>query len=502
MTRRKLPKLYSKVIDISLPETATDFREGGSRGYRIQYQNLPVFAYVCWPSGKPCVAINMYLLDKAWGYTGDTVVTVASKLSELIRYCSSGRVDGAPCGFHDLNDDDVYRLKEKLCNEVHIDVPSQRVRNNNTVRSIMQTSFDFLFWYQQNLQLLGGKIIGSRMEGAAIIVKRRQNSHDNRYYFDHRHLPPSVSTAPKLPISTSMVEVIEETVEKLSRPENYSAPALRRFSIDNGYLNAHLGYLTARRNFMIFMMKTTGLRPQEMARMSVHENDRSIRLKEPIMILPTLKRRELNPPPRNFSVRPSQAMRVRIYLRARAEWVAFCKTRGNDVRDSDAMFLSTEPSNIGARISTNALAKDFETLCNKSGFSDQQSCFSMFRHRFITDLIHIHLMAFQSQRVSLNKQDYRMVLEKVREKTGHKSVNSLWHYIDLVRGMEGVWDPVEAVVNSAQDAEQLRYEIREMRRKGREGAFENLTAAEIADGLEDLLSRFLDSSKKVLPKKI
>ena len=114
MTRRKLPKLYSKVTDISLPETLTDFRKGGSRDYRIQHQNLPVFAYVCWPSGKPCVAINMYLLEKAWGYTGDTVVTVAAKLSELIRYCAGGRVDGVPCGFHDLNDDDVCRFRWKV----------------------------------------------------------------------------------------------------------------------------------------------------------------------------------------------------------------------------------------------------------------------------------------------------------------------------------------------------------------------------------------------------
>lgn len=500
MKRPAKKKLYHRIQNLSLAETVFESRGRSGNAYQIDYQTWQTSVHVTWPSGKPCLAVNMYLLEKCYSSTGDSVIATAAKLSELIRYCSSGRFDGRPLGFHELTDSDIAQMATRLCSDTYVDEPNQRLRNNNTVRAIMHTVFDFLNWYQDNLLLNARKIIGTRSEGAAIIIRIKQNSHNRRNYFDHRYLPPSVSTEPKLPIDISMIEAIESKIDDLEMHENLCEAALRRFKGDNEYLNNYLAYQAARRNFMIFIMRSTGLRPEEMARMSVAENNISSRTDKPFLILPTMKRRSLEPPLRKFPITDKQAWRVKIYLRSRQNWLAFCANRTSATVDTDAMFLSVGPGSLGKPVGKGALQKDFKELCNSAGFRNQQSCFSMFRHRFITDLVHMHLIAFDGKKGELNKQDYRTLLEKVREKTGHKSIDSLWHYIDLVRGMAGVWDPVNLLIKVTQDAEQLRHELREARKLFRQGAFDGSTSTELVDCFEEPVTKFLKASRNIADK--
>jgi hypothetical protein len=500
MKRYEAKKLYNRIQNLSVPESVYEFGGLGHSTYRVDYQTWPTSVHVTWPSGKPCLAVNMYLLEKCYSSTGDSVVTTAAKLSELIRYCSNGRLDGKPCGFHELKDSDIAQLVKKLCSDTYVGEQNERVRNNNTVRAIMHTVFDFLEWYQDNLLVNGRRLIGARSQGAAIVVKIKQNSHSRRSYIDHRYLPPPVSMDPKLPIDTSMIEAIESKIDDLELRENYCEAALRRFNGDDQYMDNYLAYQSARRNFMIFMMRSTGLRPEEMARMSVANNNKSSRMDKPFLILPTMKRRSLEPPLRNFPITDKQAWRVKIYLRSREKWLAFCANRTSTIIDTDAMFLSVGPGSLGKPVGKGALQKDFRELCILAGFRNQQSCFSMFRHRFITDLVHMHLIAFDGKKGELNKQDYRTLLEKVREKTGHKSIDSLWHYIDLVRGMAGVWDPVNLLIKVTQDAEQLRHELREARKLFRQGVVGGSTSTEIADCFEEPVNKFLKASKNIANK--
>lgn len=491
MNRGPKKKLYHRLQDLSLAESVMEFRGGELTTFRIERTVFPVAVQVTWPSGKPCLAINMYLLEKGYSSTGDTVVATAAKLTELIRYCAGGRPDGKPCGFHELTDNDIAKIVDRLCADEFIDQPGQRVRNNNTVRNIMRSVFDFLDWYQKSVLLNGRKLIGSRGEGAPITVTIQQNSHSRRNYLSHRYLPPAVSTDPKLPIDASMLEAIDAMIDSLEFRENYPEPALRRFSGDGQFINNYLSYLAARRNFMIFMMRSTGLRPEEMIRMSVTVNDRSVRADKPFLVLPTMKRRSLNPPPRNFPINRDQSLRVIIYLRARNQWLAYCVARESKALQTDNMFLSVGLTSLGEGVSKGALQKDFEEICNRAGFNDQQACFSMFRHRFITDLVHLHLLAFDGQMTVMNKQDYRTLLEKVRERTGHKNIDSLWHYIDLVRGMTGVWDPVNGIIQLTQDAEQLRYELREALKWGLHGAYDDISSDQLFDLFDGPIRKFL-----------
>ena len=496
MKRPPHKQLYRKLTEITLPESVQYFRCGSEDTYRIELQHLAVAAFVRWPSGKPCLPVNMYLLDNGYNWTGDSVLTTASKLSELVRYCAHGRASRNPCGFGDLTDSDIARLIEKLCTDVYMDAPSQRLRNNNTVRAIMQTILSFLEWYQSNLYLKPGLLIGSRSEGAAIVATRKINSHNNRYYWHHRYLPPAVSNDPKLPMGTTMIENIEIVVEELYEREAYPEPAQRRFGKDVALFDAYRSYITARRDFMLLLMRKTGLRPEEMARMSLKDNQRSINESQPVLILPTLKRRQLTPPLRRFPITPKLAIRVQLYLKARQEWLDNCRMRNSELAESDSLFLSTEPGNFGVAIAKSGLDKDFENLCNRAGYVNHQACFSMFRHRFITDEVLLHIKELNKGKTELNKHDYRMILEKVREKTGHKSIDSLWHYIDLAYDMEGVWSPVNQAIRRLHATEELKYDLNQLRRQLRKSESSKLASIQVIDWVTDRLSQIIEDAKQ------
>lgn len=481
MRRPEQRQLVSKLKDVKLPESVHYFSGGPENTCRVHYQNLPVAAFVRWPNNKPCLAVNAFLLDQGHRWTGESVVTEANKLVELVRYCAHGRADRKPCEFGDLSDNDVARLIHKLCTEAYVNDSSERVRNNNTVRAIMQSCFRFLNWFQDTLYMNPFPLIGDRNSGAAIVITQKKNPHNNRNYFDHRYLPPTNTQDPKLPISNTMIENIEAVIEELYDAESYSGPAKRRFSGDDALFDAYRAYITARRDFKLFMMERTGLRPDELSGMSLKDNLASTLGRNPYLVLPTLKRRRLNPLLRNFPINNDFALRVRGYLRVRRSWLEVCQKRDPGLFDHDAMFLSTEPGKYGQAVANTALLKDFENLCRRAGYAGAQACLSMFRHRFITLEVRLHLKELGKGKTELNKQDYRMVLEKVREKTGHKSIESLWHYIDLAYEMDGAWEPVVHAQQQMQGADQLRYELRQLQREWKHKDASGMTVDQVVD---------------------
>lgn len=470
--------LYRKLVNLVVPDRVQFVSGESVHAYNVIPEQVLVAAFVRWPSGKPCLPVNMYLLDNSINFTGDSVVTTASKLSALVRYCSSGRADGRSCSFADLNDDDIFHIVKKL-KTVIAGVPVNKTPNNNTVRAILQACFKFLFWYQDNLHFSFAKLIGEHATAPAIRVTKKTNTHNGRTYWDHRYLPIRESTDPKMPISTKMIEDIEEVVDDLYVSNTYSEPAVRRFGGDVVYFEKHRRYLTARRDFMLLLMRKTGLRPGEMILMSLADNLKSI--KSSMLVLPTLKRRKLNPPLRNFPISADVVTRVGIYFEERQAWVEFCQHHARGFRESSSMFLGAEIGKAGAGVTKAGLDKDFRKLCSLAGYRDQQTCFSMFRHRFITDLVILHLKELSKGGSELSKQDYRMVLEKVRERTGHKSIRSLWSYINLALDMDGVWIPVEEAAARLDKSEKLKYDLSDLRRSLIQGSAQSLTNTEVVD---------------------
>lgn len=474
-------QLYSRIKDLSLPDSIVRNRSGSS----VYHQILPYTAFVRWPNNKPCIAVNMYLLDKGYRWTGQSAVTYASELSELIRYCAR---EGKR--FDQLDDGDIYAFVDRLRSETYVSDEHQRVRNDNTVRRILQRCLDFLSWYQTNLHQGSRPLIGERQDSPAIICEKRKNPHNDRYYWSHRYAPEAHSTEPKIPIGLSVIDDIEDVVDRLGDPSVYPEPALRRFKKDPNFHKDLLDYLYERRIFMIWMMKRTGLRPEELTQMPVKQNSQAAA--KNILTLPTMKRRKRIAPHRSFPITPKDGRVVLRYLAARSRWIEKCKNKNPNYQEPTSMFLSTEPGNCGTGIGKTGLEKDFEKLSNLAGYKDKQACFSMFRHRFITYEVLSHLKQWESHHGNLvNEQDYRTILERVRKKTDHGSVDSLWHYIDLAREMDGVWGNIDRAVGRLHAAEHLKLDLERLKRDLRHQDTNKLAAEQLIDIVNARLSEII-----------
>ncbi|HHF0343584.1 TPA: hypothetical protein ACPH4X_004973 [Pseudomonas aeruginosa] len=471
--------LYSRVKDVRLPDGAV-YLGGRSNSSKIIYQVIPVGAFVRWPSGKPCLAINMYLVDKSWSWTGDTALTTASKLTHFIRYCASAR-SGSPIQFKEFSDSDVEVMIKSLSQSEKSE-GSSRVRNNNTVNAIMQSVFEFLFWFQENIYSGELPLIGCRASGASVVVERKVNSRSGRCYFHHRYALPSVGAALKLPIDYCYIDKIEQAVDDLYSLESCSGEFLRRFSNDNVLMREYREYITARRDFMLLMFKYVCLRPSELRDLPLQDNMLSLLSPEPALILPTYKRRKMRGFLRRYPVSKKLAARVLLYFEQRKRWLGFCISRKDwGVTESESAFLSVEPGSYGTAISTESLTRDFKRLCRYAGFKDVRLCLSMFRHRFLTSAALLHIRELKSGTAELSKQDYRMVLERLREMSGHAQVESLWVYIHLALDLDGVWDEANRVVRISQSADQLRHDIVSLSREIRSSDTSSITIDSVLD---------------------
>lgn len=93
----------------------------------------------------------------------------------------------------------------------------------------------------------------------------------------------------------------------------------------------------------------------------------------------------------------------------------------------------------------------------------------MFRHRFITYEVVVHLKEFMSNagksRQMMTNADYESILKRVATKTGHGSVQSLWHYIDLAWREIDVWGGVGRAVERLHAADRLHDDLLALKRE-------------------------------------
>jgi len=160
-------------------------------------------------------------------------------------------------------------------------------------------------------------------------------------------------------------------------------------------------------------------------------------------VLDTLKRRrEMN---RQIPLQPGVAVKLEVFIRTyRGTLLKRLAERGIAASPQDRVFLG-----IGGRpLSERSMTSEFSQLAKAAGLSDYQTCMSMFRHRFITKQVAIHLEAFMGDnnktRSMIAEADYRTILKRVATITGHGSEASLNHYLDLAWEELGVFDRVDA----------------------------------------------------------
>jgi len=466
-------QLFNVLPTMELPVSAIRH----DAGMYVTTQIIPAFPFMYWPSHKPCEPVNMYFLDIAHGVTGDTLKTYATKLTHLVRFCGVRNV-----AIEALTDAHLHDLSTQLQEERSRRHPLEPARNKNTVRGILSDTIRFLLWYQETfMPHLRTPLIGEQKVFPQITIKRVKNDQGRgkgragEYYYTHAAMPPSESCEPKRPIARSVIEDIERVIYRQSLLEERSERFTQRYANNRDLLRSQLEYMRVRRVFMIWVMKRTGMRPAELVEMRV-EDHQDI-LKTRTLKIPTKKRRKVTAPMRSFPMLLDAAATIYRYLLSRATYCDALKQAGMEPEPGTAFFLTLG----GKPIKKTSLEKDFERLAELAGYKDVQACLSMFRHRFITYEVTVHLKEFMDKsgksRQMMTDIDYESILKRIADKTGHGAVQSLWHYIDLAWEELGVWASTDKVL-------------------ARLHAFDQL----FTDGLQ--LKHELEASGKRLPKEL
>jgi hypothetical protein len=245
---------------------------------------------------------------------------------------------------------------------------------------------------------------------------------------------------------------------------------------------------------MVWMMKRFGLRPSEMIEISVknHENI----LRQTRVLIPTKKRRKVIAPLRSFPITLKDATVFLRYLTTRTKYIRSLNESGQEVADSDSLFLGVS----GKPIKKTSIERDFERLVVAAGYADVQACFSMFRHRFITYEVIAHLKEFMSKsgktRQIMLEADYGSILKRVAVKTGHGTIESLWHYIDLAWDEIDVWGGVDKAIARLHAADRLFDDLLELKLEVEMS--HSQTAKQLTETISDRLAEIIGSSKSVI----
>ncbi|MCX7553724.1 site-specific integrase [Marinicella sp. S1101] len=408
-----------------------------------------------WPNGVPCLSIEMYLMDKSKEVNtnkkdGGTLGSYAKNLTHLVRYCYLNKIDFID--FTHKNMDDFILM---LTSET--DIFNQRVRNNNTVRRIIQTSIGFLVWIQSHLAMhknIAG--VDNKTDRYQIKLVKSTHSHRSGITVEHSAFPsklPKAITANKRPISSDNIKMLWNALDESRKNNRLSNKLKSIFSLKQQ--KEHIEYMYKRRELQLILLEATGLRPQELVSIECLENLK--RLKDSQLCIPTLKGRvdsrenkRVIPIPRHL------AMKIELFIFVHRERLIKRLLKAkiiNDINEvSDIIYLNAEN---GSEVLPDAAYQEFRRLTVKAGIV-QKNCQSMFRHRFITNMVKIHLMGFMDKNPLKNRQiitdnDYRTILKKVASFTGHKNLDSLMHYIDLA------WDEL--------DSFSYTYEVKELQEK-------------------------------------
>ncbi len=386
----------------------------------------PATFAVVWPDGNPCSLAEVYLISclrqgASVREDGGSLRATVAKLSHLIRYCWDIKKD-----FWELDDEDVYQFVLILMGEKKPKSPMVRARDNNTVRLIIAAAVSFLLWLQAEV-LWGIKLIGVGKEFSIHLLERKVfDSYQNRRSVQrvYHRLPPKDTKEPKRPISREKRDLLWAAVGKLATA-TIVAP---RWARNQGDLEFLLDYLKVRRELLLELLEATGARPGELSRLSVLANEGCY--KSQVLVLTTLKRRR--DIERKIKLQPGVAMRLTVFLgKYRGNLLKLVQASGAIPKPNDRVFLGSS----GCPMSERTMTSDFYRISKAAGLTDYQNCMSMFRHRYITKQVAIHLGIYLSENnkvaTLMTDGDYRSILKKVATTTGHGSELSLLHYLDL-----------------------------------------------------------------------
>jgi integrase len=397
----------------------------------------------------------MFLLDVASQYTvrrldGGSLRVLASQLSLLIRFCWLKRLQ-----LWAMDDAHMQEAVAGLQSEPHPRRSGKDRRNSNTVNQIISTWIAFFTWLQKQPGY-PGRIVGLVNDRPQIplIWKKHTDRHGRvRQVLGYRYAPTS-STPQDVrgPISRVLRQRLWEGAALMSGATTKAPRYRHRFASESDFL-AECEYLHKRRQLILDLLESTGARPGELVRMTARVHRRCS--EERRIVLTTLKRRKLTDPHRSIPADAGTAVRIELFIhKFRQPLLERLRRQGLKPEPQNHLFLTVQ----GRPMTEGALEKEFRRIVGHAGIEDERACMSMFRHRFITNMVKLHLLAFLGSnpdkgRYSMHLEDYRSILKSVATLTGHGDEASLMSYIDLAWEELGVFDyvaPARALINAVE----------------------------------------------------
>ena len=382
------------------------------------------FPYIKWPNNEPCHIANLYLLKLSKKHEqisadgrrqdskGGTIGQYASNISQLIRRCWHYRVDP----YH-ITDKFFEDFIIELIEEPNPRKPDKPKRADRTTINIGRECLKFLAWigeFYGDLNFVSPK--GTIKLTTEEVIRTFNNQHKVTTTTSHHSFPLPFREHTRSPIPEYNIDKMVQAVNDSGKSE----------------------FLKARHLALLTLLQHTGARRSEIASLTTSSLRDALLMKYPMLKLVTLKRGEAFV--REVPVNAIALNEVKKYLAARQKLI-----KAHPENQNDYLLISEITAKpIAPETITSIVSK-----IRESAGIEEQACAHMFRHAFITNLFrllverHKYESKDEFQAALISDKEF---LRKVREWTGHKSIESLRDYLTKVfEGDKSIGDAAESV---------------------------------------------------------
>ncbi|WP_343350952.1 tyrosine-type recombinase/integrase [Pseudomonas sediminis] len=396
-------------------------RYSGGKTRKHSYFRFP---YIKWPNKEPCHIANLYLLQLAEKHEqisadgrrqdskGGTIGQYASYISQLIKHCWHHKVDP----YH-INDKFFEDFIIGLIEEVDPRKPDKPKRKDTTTINIGRECLKFLTWVGE---FNGDPGFVSPNGTIKITTEHAVRTFNNRRKVittaSHNSFPLPFREHTRSPIPEHNIDKMEEAVRSSDKSD----------------------FLKARHIALISLLQHTGARRAEIASLTTSALREAQLMKYPMLKLVTLKRGDAFI--REVPVNAIALNEVKKYLAERQKLIKLHPHNKNDI-----LFISDRTAKP---IAPETITSIISEIRDAAGI-EEQACAHMFRHAFITNLF--RLLVERHKFESRDEFEAALIsdkefLRKVREWTGHKSIDSLRDYLTKVfEGDRSIGDAAESV---------------------------------------------------------
>jgi integrase len=467
MTTRPLEhrQLFRLVRNITFPTHATRLLSSNDWLAKKRSNQLRFAFY--WPSGEPCIPVEMYLDDRAAKLRSDadrggSLRAEASAITHLVRFCAREKVR-----FQDINADDFSAFTDDLVTEMSRRRFGWSARGANSVNTIISVSIRFLFWFQERFAL-SQPLVGIVDEKARIVLMRQKVRHFTGRMTEalsYPDRPQSDPTVPKSPMPDKHIRRLWDAACKAQVPLKISAQSGSSSAPPDCDLKEQ--YLFQRRLVTLMTMEETGLRPGEFCLMKTNTHANILSSRQ--LLIPTLKRREAVPFVRTLPCTLELASAIKLFLTLREDLVKSLPIRQQATVEKDQiLFLNVH----GDPLKASSLEREFSRLRVRADISDpERACLSMYRHRFLSRRAAFYIKAFRLQNSDPNVTglpftDDTVILGRLVELTGRKTMTSLrpylregWKELDVFSSIETAVASDDSIRSVLRRFDQIAIEI-------------------------------------------